>query len=240
MTEYIKADNVLAEYPAEAQVVEATKLLTTVHEAEVFFNLDNQKYDVPILLTCFETQFYSKIKNRKTNDLRQLTDAKNILLRNQVEMMIEKKGMFNLDNIIPFENVCVSCKGTGERYKFFRFTMPVNCKFCDTEIVGKRTVKCRSCHGTGKYGIHNCTTCQDPNTKESSGYVRIKCRHCRGTGIYHKLVIDSKIKSTTHCRRCKGRGFIQPEKERKNVTPANPVISENLGQQIKKTVISSK
>lgn len=224
--------------PVEAQDVETTKLLTSRQTAESFFNLENQEYDIPILLTNFINQF----KKRETKNLGQLTNAKNILLRHQIEKMVEKDGRFNLDGLIPFKNVCMSCQGSGERYKFFRDTMPVNCKFCDvdenTKPIGKLTVKCRSCHGTGKYNNHICTTCKDPNTNKSTGYVRIKCRNCRGTGTYYKLVIDSKLKSTTYCRRCKGRGFILPETEPKKITPIiNPVISKDIGQKIKSTVI---
>jgi DnaJ-class molecular chaperone len=72
--------------------------------------------------------------------------------------------------------------------------------------------------------------------------VTFKCRRCRGKGKFRKTVIDSKIKSTTHCKTCKGRGFIVPDdrfppRKGQAKTPDNPVIKtedlENIGTVIK-------
>jgi DnaJ-class molecular chaperone len=75
------------------------------------------------------------------------------------------------------------------------------------------------------------------------GVVTFKCRRCRGKGTFRKTVIDSKIKSTTHCKVCKGRGFLVPDDRfpprKGSQRVENPVISkeaaESLGGIIKET-----
>lgn len=245
MTDLANGEN-KSSIPTESQVVENAKLLISQNEAEKLVNVNGQDYDILSLLTSFESEFYKKIKKHETKDLRQLTDAKNIILRIKVEEMVATNGRFDFTNLIPFETACTGCKGTGELYKFFRHTIPVDCKFCDKDengkTTGKKTVICRSCKGSGKYQNNfACRTCKDPETNQSTGKVVIKCRKCRGSGTFHKLAIDSKLKSTTHCRPCKGRGFIQPEKEvKKSTKPANPVLPKDLGEKIKASVIREK
>lgn len=197
-------------------------------------------YDVQSLLKEYEVSVMVKIENNDRKDLRQLTDAKNILLRDLTEKEIAKDGHFDHTGMIPFENSCVKCKGHGEIYKFYRVEKTVDCAVC--EGTGTKQVPCKSCKGTGRYvrnygDVHidvECNRCdKDPETGKASGKVTVKCSRCHATGKLKILAIDSKIKSTTHCHACKGRGFILPESETGVVIPDNPVLSEDLASKIK-------
>ena len=236
--------------PTEAQFVEEAIRQTSVEEAERLIKPGNE-YDITRLLTAFELEFNVRLKNKDTKSLRMLTDAKNVLLRNKIEQMVEKDGRFNLSGLIPFETACLSCKGTGEIYKFFKQTIPVDCKFCDQDengkSTGRKTVRCKSCKGTGKFKKPNgqevdCRTCDKDENGKPTGTVTFKCRKCRGTGTFQRLAIDSKIKSTTHCKACKGRGFISeektaPKKKPKTLPLKQPVLSADLGEQIKAALV---
>jgi len=239
---------------ATAQDLEALISITNTNEAFKLLNLPDA-YDVPTLLRAFECEIHASINNKKTRMLKPLTEAKNILLRDQIEQMIEKEGRFDLADMIPFEEACLACKGTGELYKFFRKAATVPCKFCTDgkpEDNGYVFITCRACKGTKRYKKQQkgltinveCTRCHKDEEGKPTGLERVKCRACLGKGTFRKLVIDSKIKSTTHCRHCKGRGFVLPEPPAKKVkaaskkhhapaTPNNPVISADLGAQLK-------
>jgi len=225
--------------PATAQDVEQAKLLVTIEDSEKFLGL-KEGYDVSQLLQCYETSFLDRIKNKKTKDLKTLTDSKNILLRSQIEGQISENGRFDLT--IPFEKICKDCSGTGELYKFFRKTVEVECRVCEGK--GKLLVPCRSCHGTGRFVKQDkglkinvvCKTCKADESKKIDGvyHVEVKCKKCKGKGTIRKVALDDKIKSTTFCKTCRGRGFEMPKKE---VIPSNPVLSASLGEQIKTTIV---
>jgi hypothetical protein len=212
--------------------------------------------DTRSMLVTFEQEIRTSIENKKTRMLKPLTEAKLILLRQAFEQQIAETGKFTLDGIIPFkeEDICPACHGAGELLKFFRKAATVPCKFCITgkpEDNGYVFIECRSCKGSKRYKKYQkdlvinvaCTRCQDADGNPT-GQERVRCRACLGKGIFRKLVIDAKIKSTTHCRHCKGRGFLLPEPPAKKIktqnekihhdtTLSNPVISADLGAQIK-------
>lgn len=240
-----------------AQDLQTEISVHNVDEAAKVLDMDwidgvSTKYKIPVMLSIFEDRIRSSIKNKKTKMLKPLTEAKNILLRSEIEKMIEKDGRFNLVGMIPFEEACISCKGTGELYKFFRTETSVPCKFCTNgkpENDGYIFIQCHVCKGTKVYEEKECPNCyRDPKTDLPTGKEQIKCRACRGHAIFHKWPIDSKIKSTTHCRHCKGRGFTLPEPPPRKPKKFNkiksspkhissfgtPVISAQLGEQLKK------
>jgi len=176
-------------------------------------------------------KFYHLWENDSKLDKRIIKDAKMIILRHIVSEQMRVQRYFEI--ISPFENSCISCKGTGEIYKFNKKPVFVNCWVC----AGKKkiTVKCRKCNGSGRYikrwpeggGLNlKCTACN------GKGVIRVKCSNCFGKGKIKKIVPDHTIKSTTPCKHCKELGFIVPKtpkksKHKKHSTPAkNPVISQ--------------
>ena len=250
---------IAGEEVATAQDLEALISVTSLDEASKLLNLPDA-YDVPTMLTAFENEIHASIDNKKTRMLKPLTEAKNILLRAQIEQMIEKDGRFDLVGMIPYEEACISCKGSGELYKFFRKAATVPCKFCTEgkpEENGYVFITCRACKGTKRYKKNQkgltinveCTRCHKDEEGKPTGQERVKCRACLGKAVFRKLVIDSKIKSTTHCRHCKGRGFLLPEPpakkskaaakkdDRPAAEPANPVISADLGEKLKQVEV---
>ena len=252
--ELISKDVVEAVELATAQDLGMLISITNIDEASKLLNLPDA-YDVPTMLVAFENEIHASINNKKTRMLKPLTEAKNIILRNQVEQMVEETGRFDLTGLVPFEEGCIPCRGTGELYKFFRKAATVPCKFCTdgkSEDNGYVFIPCRACKGTKRYKKRQkgltinveCTRCHPDEEGNPSGLERVKCRACMGKATFRKLVIDSKIKSTTHCRHCKGRGFVLPEPPAKQAkaakvetphtaTPSNPVISADLGAQLK-------
>ena len=241
---------VMTDEPATAQQVESFVQITTMAEAANLLNLEDD-YDVETLLTQFEKEIHASIDNKKTRMLKPLTDAKNILLRHEVEQMVEESGKFSFEGLIPFETGCRACRGTGELYKFYRQSATEPCNKCED---GRALIPCRACKGTTRYkkkqgNLHinvDCTRCAKDSEGNLMGKEYVKCRACRGTGTYRKLVIAPKIKSTTHCRECKGRGFTLPEpppKAAKITTtvkaaePENPVLSADLGTKLKEATV---
>lgn len=224
--------------PTTAQDVAEAKILTSLKESEKILGIGSKPYDIPDLLKNFLVQRVVKIENKEAKeDLRLLTDAKNILLRPQIEKQVEKNGKFDLTGQIPFENICPVCNGLGEKLKFYRKTVGVVCKYCDG---GTKIITCNACKGTGRYkrerdGLIINVEC---NKCHGEGKRKVKCRKCRGKGTFMKMTIDHHIKSTTHCKTCKGLGFIPPEPEKKIPQPDNPALPYDLGQQIKGAVVS--
>lgn len=225
-------DNNLTPEPATAQDVAEVKILTSLKESEKLLGISSKQYDIPDLLKHFVVQRKVKIENKETKDLRLLTDAKNILLRLKIEGQVESNGKFNLTDQIPFENICPVCNGLGEKLKFYRKTISEPCKYCKD---GTKIIACNICKGTGRYkreGINvKCNKCG------GEGKRKVKCRKCRGKCTVMKLTIDHNIKSTTHCKTCKGLGFIPPKSEKKIPELLNPVISTDLAKQIKGAVV---
>lgn len=227
----IKESSSSLDAPATAQEVREVKLLTSVKEANKVLASYSLDYSTPDFFPRFETLAKTKIDNNETKDLKQLGDAKNILHRKDLQDQVKEYGKFELN--IPFEKVCPTCGGGGERYKFFKKVIEVNCKYCDN---GEVIITCPKCRGSGNDG--KCTKCNKIDEKTGKaliGKIKVKCRMCRTCpGKFQKLVIDSYIKSTTYCRDCKGLGFCY--KKPKQVD--NPAIPSNIGQEIKKAVAS--
>jgi hypothetical protein len=230
--------------PATAQEVAEARLIISVIESRKMLDFETEDYSLSELLLHYKEIDDANIKNPKF-----LADSKNILTRKDLEKQVEKTGKFVIDS--PFGDLtCPHCTGGGERYKFFYKSVSVDCKFCTK---GELIIPCKACKETGTYvnpkssnpdGVP-CIRCNkedpksgiDPETGETTilvGKRRVKCRSCRGSGRFEKFVIDSFIKSTTHCKPCRGKGFI-PEKKR-NKPIDNPVIPADLGKEIKKAV----
>jgi len=234
----IVESNSSSQTPATAQEVREVKLLTSVKEAKKVLSFNLEKYSDIELLTHFQNSILPKLEKHETKDLKQMIDAKNLLLRPEIERQVEQNGKFTLN--IPFETSCTSCCGTGERYKFFKKIIEVECKFCDK---GELIITCPACKGSGRYIKDTpdlkinvkCKKCNKVNEKTDEilvGKIKVKCRTCRGSGKFSKLVIDSYIKSTTYCKDCRGKGF----RYKKVKEPDNPVIPANIGQEIKNAV----
>jgi len=229
------------------QYSEAVNLIT-IDEAHKLLGI-KPDHNIETLLKSFEILVDCKIENHETKDLRSLTDAKNILLRKQVENQIEETGRFDLSGLVPFKDICKNCHGAGELYQFFRRSVEEDCRFCE----GKKTITktCKDCKGTGRYVKNDtdlkinveCRSCdKDPETGKPLGTKTEKCRACRGKGKFRKMRIAPKIEDTTHCRPCKGRGwkFVAPERQpqpEREKNPLNPVLSADLASKIKTTMV---
>lgn len=209
------------EAPVEAQHVRQAAVLLDIKQA-IDIVRPSKNYDIPTLLKDFKLLWECHVDNREFHKLRELTDAKNFLLRLEIEHMVAEKGRFDFTGLIPFDNACVQCHGTGERYKFFKQTAVVPCKFCDG---GTKVIDCPSCKGTGTFrkwskddggyvGV-DCIKCDKDEDGKPTGKKTVKCFKCHGTGDFKKLVIAPKIEETTHCRTCKGRGFVADEPSKK-------------------------
>lgn len=238
--------------PVTAQDVERAKMVTTLEDA-IGVVKPGKNYDVTSLLQAYLIEFECLIDNKEKFNIRRLTDSKNILMRDLLEKMIEEQGRFNLQDMIPFDHACTACKGTGELYLFFRKTTKVDCKFCDH---GKKEIVCPTCKGARSYKVDGkdgkpesveCARCDRGEDGKPTGKATVDCRKCHGSGKFHKLVIDSKIKSTTYCRVCKGRGFLVDEddpapapKVSHERQPSNPVLTVDLAAKIKTAATSQK
>ncbi len=191
------------------------------------------------VLKCFEVSYLVKKENDELDQVNPFIEAKNHLLRHLVSSQMKAERYFEINP--PFKDSCPGCSGTGELYKFTRKIVQVNCHIC----AGKKKikVKCPSCEGTGRFqerwkgggGIDvSCKTCRGKKK------VAVKCSECLGTGKKPKNVPDYRIKSTTPCKRCKQLGFMEdkPTKPiKKRPQPANPVLTQNLADKIKETIV---
>jgi len=254
------------EQPTTAQELSSSISINSVEKALKFLDIDwivdvPSKSKIPVMLAIFEDRIRSGIKNHNVKFLKPLTEAKNVLLRSEVENMIKTAGRFNMNGMIPFETSCIKCRGTGEIYKFFRAGETVPCKFCTNgkpEDYGYNFITCPQCNGSKQIStIENegtedervvnvvCPDCyRNPKTGMPTGKKRVICRTCLGKGKFRRIIIDAKIKSTTHCHHCKGRGFTLPEPPKKQPVAKvvfrkkapsmkNPVISAKMGEQLK-------
>lgn len=176
------------------------------------------EYEIASYLRDFETAVHANVKSKNIKKIRDLKYDKTKELISLIEKMVELHAGFNFEGIVPFEKICTDCKGAGVKFKFFRKLVKVECKFCDKDpetnkANGYRTIPCKPCRGSGQYEKVNgrkitCTKC------EGKGEVTFKCNKCRNEkerGTFTLHPIDSKVKSTTHCKTCEGLGFI-PDK----------------------------
>ena len=110
------------------------------------------------------------------------------------------------------------------------------------KYLGRVVEDCISCGGTGRYivedkefgGSNNlqCKTCRGNNIDGKSKTTQIitKCKTCKGKRRIKIPVISHEIKSTTICRKCSGKGFVDQRPERELM---NPVISKDIAAGIK-------
>lgn len=214
------------------------------------------EYEIEPMLRQFQNEFYHLISTKRTKELRKLTDAKTTLLRLKIIEMISKSenNSFDLEGKIPFETTCVDCKGLGEIINFYKGEEEVECESCkgkghNGQSTGYILKPCLSCNETGYYTktVGNktvsveCIKCFRDEEGKATGKRSFKCRACRGTTVFRKKILLPDIRTVTHCKTCKGRGFIQPEymfsKKRPKKRPDNPVISEDIAMKIKEASI---
>jgi len=238
--------NQVATLPLPATLKESQKTGNYAEElekAEIMLGFRTKKnYSITELFKSYKVSYDVFDENKQWGKIVPLQEARNTLMRLQMEIMVgENKGHFNLKGLIPFKYICVPCSGTGEYYLFFKSSTPVPCKFCSGKGILK-IVSCRDCEGTGRYKKPEgrvpineiCPTCK------GTGKYKVKCRRCLGKGIFHKPGLAAKLEDTTACTKCRGRGFHipKPEKKKHIHVPYNPVLSSDLGQHIKTSVIS--
>ena len=103
-------------------------------------------------------------------------ESRDILVQNFILRGLREKGWFNLEQIIPFEDVCSECNGAGKIFKFF---------------LREDKRRCKSCHGTGKRGTHTCITCRGTGVfkklvREPVIKSHNECQNCQGLGWVKK------------------------------------------------------
>ena len=211
----------------------------SIEEACAVVGIDTDLEKPQMILAGFEIAW-----NANPPDRKKLILAKNLIMRQMVSEQMKAQRYFEITS--PFQHSCISCRGTGEIYKFNRKPVFVNCHIC----AGKKkvTVECRTCKGSGRYITEDsstnctlrlnlkCTTCK------GKGKVRVKCSECFGKGKKKKIVPDHTIKSTTPCKHCNELGFILPKPgKRKKETPpiGNPVISTETAAALTDMIKSS-
>lgn len=149
---------------------------------------------------------------------------KNLLMRYIIEKQVKDSGGFTI--IAPFKNVCKKCHGLGELYRFFKKSILVECNKCEGS---GRTGTCEACNGSGRYirnkpGVNiniECRFCE--------GTGKNICRRCFGNGKTRIMIIEDKIKSTTFCDTCEGKGYVAYQQNQLQ----NPVINKELGEIIR-------
>jgi hypothetical protein len=226
-------DVLLEETPSEA----------TIEAAYMSIGLTPDITSPTIVLTSFKDTWEMQDKSDEVA-VREIIDAKNTIMRRIVSEQMEKQRYFDIES--PFENSCISCKGSGEIYKFTKKPVEVNCHIC----AGKKKikVKCRVCKGSGRYikrfpeggGMNlECKVCH------GTGKVRVKCSNCIGKGKLKKVVLDHVIKSTTPCKHCEELGFVIPKPKKKyhkkNVTPqiGTPVLDHETAVKLSNMIQES-
>lgn len=231
--------------PATAQHISALVQITSLGEAAKLLELPDG-YEIEDMRKSFETLIHRAIKQRRTHLLKPLTDAKNIIQRHDIEFQISRDGSFD-PGFIPYQDICEDCKGAGEIYRFFRDTTVETCKICNG--TRKVLITCRQCNGSKKYTKHaqevsnkegdivvqnTCPSCTVDEEGNPIGKEAVKCWKCKGTGKFRRYILAPKIKSTTHCAICKGRGFKLPDPPKKTPQkPDNPVINSDIAVKIK-------
>ena len=196
-------------------LVKAEKLLGT-----------GEEYDLKHVLTCFQIMVGVKEDNEEFDDIPEIIKAKNEIVQSFISAEIRLNKKFNIKDGIPFENVCRRCSGTGELYEFIKDTKMIKCRVCRGEHEGKVYKECPDCKNADSE--LECLKCKDSGKK---GHILVKCDRCKGTTKEMIHPITDKIKSTTPCKRCKGLGWKTPKEQ---PPPSNPVISETIGEAIKK------
>ncbi len=211
-------------------------------------------YTPEYVLKCFEITHSIKEENGELEDMPPYMEAKTELIRHLVSSQMKAQRYFEI--VSPFKDSCVSCRGAGEIFKFNLKEVIVNCHIC----AGKKTikVKCAKCKGTGRFkkkwksggGID--VTCKLCNGKGSRV---VSCLECGGHGKKMKLVKAHTLKSTTPCKHCDGLGFTKNKPKLKNKIPKpsrppksavhfrkpdNPVLTSNLAEQIKTSIVQSE
>lgn len=188
------------------QYARANTLLDSI-DPKVISSID---YEIATHLKKFQDDYILQAKDGSPHDLTKMKTEK---LKTLIENMVKADGKFKYAGIVPFEKLCTDCNGFGFKMKFFRKKVQtVECKDCDKDprtgkANGNQSVLCTVCKGTGesKDSVYPCEQCNGTGISIST------CNTCRGEGEFHIAPIDSKIKSTTHCKTCNGRGFLTDE-----------------------------
>jgi len=213
--------------------------ITTTSQAATVLGI-SETSDMETILLAFK-EAYDLESDGNEELIPEIKHSKFLLIAKNLTDQITETKRFEIKS--PFENTCPSCHGTGLLFKFVRKIVEVNCHIC----AGKGKVRireaCSKCKGTGRFikrwktggGINvSCRFCDG-----GSNPIWVKCSECLGKGKKKKLVLDSKIISSTPCKRCKQKGFLPPPKPIKQkpkdykLPISNPVIPYNIGMKIK-------
>jgi len=169
--------------------------------------------------------------NRKRQK-KQLTEAKNLIIRDIIEKQLTEQNFFNIE-VPPDFNPCGSCKGTGEIYRLEIIRIIDKCSYCKGS--GIYTEPCKRCSATGLIDDKRCPTC-----KGTKIYIYKKmfpkrledkiCEQCNGSGDAVKIIKTGKIDISTTCITCRGSGMRKVKHKR---SLPHPVITKDIGKVIK-------
>lgn len=136
-----------------------------IETALTILNMESSTGDPAFVLSSFKKMWDD---NPQTENL---ILAKNTILRYIVSQQMKDKRYFSI--ISPFEKSCISCRGTGEIYKFNKKPADVRCPVClGTKKVNNAT--CSRCLGKGKIK----KVFYDHNLKSTT-----PCKKCNGLGF---------------------------------------------------------
>ena len=158
--------------------------------------------------------------------LRDLTEAKNLLIRKEVECQISSRNFFRLRTPPDF-NICNVCKGSGEIYRFELIIIELINECSKCKGTGNLLRVCKKCNGTGSHYGKVCFNC-----KGTGFYVtNQKCTNCQGTGDIKtkRMTRTGKIAAVSTCKICRGTGLKKVQKK----IMFCPVISKNIAELIK-------
>lgn len=176
---------------------------------------------------CYQVGYEVAEENGENQKMEAFSRNWRTFLQCTVIIQVDKDGKFSL--LIEFpkltgKEVCDSCKGTGERYKFAKKPIMVDCLKCKDVIIsidGKEliinanviTLAGVDVSGEAKYQrflgrvVEDCISCsgtgryvmKDP---EFGGSNNLECKTCKGHNI------DGRSKTSqvlTKCKTCKGK-----------------------------------
>jgi hypothetical protein len=198
-----------------------------------------------ITAECVIESFHKLFTGRE-KPARDLFQARDILVKNEVEkqMAASPKRFFRITPNIP--DKCESCSGTGKIFLFEREEIVEDCRTCKGS--GNLIIACKDCGGEGKFHHQIAEKGDDEDaevktsveciTCKGTGKAEVKCITCLGEGTKRKSMKKAKVQSADRCKACRGYGFKTNDAKPATAAPKkrfNPVISQSLAEQIKKS-----
>ena len=188
-------------------------------------NIIDQKFIFNNYLKKFNDDRYHKYN---------LIQARNTLFREIINNQISVYGRFNIE-IPQSPETCISCNGTGEKYRFM-IEVVVPCPSCLG--TGTKAEKCKTCNGTGAKLGRPCFTCKGKGKyfhyKNHKRKETVPCPDCKGKGDIKVKKRSKTLTDSTTCPECSGTGLnIRKIKNKNKGSLGNVVISKEAAERLK-------